>query len=92
MPSRRPPPPDDAPPVVKAHARSIYHRDELLRALRCGCFYCLATYPPAEIRAWCDGGDTALCPRCGIDAVLGDNAGFPLDADFLRAMQAHWFG
>jgi hypothetical protein len=30
-------------------------------------------------------------PRCGIDAVLGDNAGFPLDAGFLRAMQRHWF-
>jgi hypothetical protein len=88
---RRPEPPADAPPEVRAHARSIHHRDEILRARLCGCFHCLATYPPGDIREWCDGGDTALCPRCGIDAVLGDNAGFPLDAGFLRAMQKRWF-
>jgi hypothetical protein len=56
----------------------------------CGCFYCLATFSPREITDWI-GEDTARCPKCGIDSVLGDRSGFPISAEFLTSMQAHWF-
>jgi hypothetical protein len=39
-----------------------------------------------------DGGDTATCPRCGIDSVLGSAFGFPLTPDFLATVQRRWFG
>lgn len=39
-----------------AHQRSIYHRDEIVRSERCGCFYCLGIFPPSEIEAWVDEG------------------------------------
>jgi hypothetical protein len=83
------------------HKHSIRHRDRVERSVRCGCFYCLATFPPAEITDWVDlpegeedeeCGVTALCPRCGIDAVLPDNVpGAPLTAELLEVMRQRWF-
>ncbi len=35
---------------------------------------------------------TALCPHCGIDAVLPDVGGMPIERAFLEAMRARWFG
>ena len=36
-------------------------------------------------------GSTALCPRCGIDAVIGSESGYPVTKRFLERMQAQWF-
>jgi hypothetical protein len=34
---------------------------------------------------------TALCPRCGSEAVLGDKSGYPINAGFLTRMNEAWF-
>lgn len=39
----------------------------------CGCYYCLQIYNQNEITKWIDRGQTAICPRCGIDSVLPTN-------------------
>lgn len=87
---------DLARDVVGAHTRSIAHREEILASERCGCFYCLAIFAPSEIDAFTDVVDgvavTALCPRCGIDSVIGSASGFPIEASFLEMMRAYWFG
>ena len=54
-----------------------------------------------EISEWIDGpqlasgetpaGVTALCPRCGIDAVLPSAMPVPLTTDLLAEMHSHWF-
>jgi hypothetical protein len=80
-----------------AHKRSIYHREEVLTSETCGCFYCCHIFSPAEISEWTDENEsgveeTALCPRCGIDSVIGSRSGYPIDAHFLGAMKARWFG
>lgn len=36
----------------------------------CGCFHCLAVYDALEVVDWVDDGETPLCPRCGVDAVM----------------------
>jgi hypothetical protein len=82
--------------IQAAHAHSSNHRAEIVASTRCGCFYCLATFPPGQIEEWVDEdrageGQTALCPVCGIDSVLGDRSGFPIEEPFLAAMHAHWF-
>ena len=48
-------------------------------------------YKPSQIIEWVgkDGND-ALCPQCGIDAVLSD-AMCKLGSKVLKAMNAHWF-
>lgn len=36
----------------------------------CGCFHCLQIYETTEVVDWVDDGETPLCPRCGVDAVM----------------------
>jgi hypothetical protein len=84
--------PDD---VRVAHTRSSHHRSEVLASDHCGCFYCCKTFSPGEITEWVDEidevGQTALCPRCGIDSVLGAKSGFEMSTEFLRRMKTFWF-
>ncbi len=66
----------------EAHRHSIHHRREVLQSELCGCFYCLRWLAPTQIEEWVDGGQTALCPYCGIDAVLGSASGMDLSEKF----------
>lgn len=79
-----------------AHKRSIRHRAEIEASAVCGCFYCIKTYAPSEIEDWTDTSNpmaeqTALCPRCGIDSVIGDKSGFAITPEFLGQMNKAWF-
>ena len=83
-------------PLRRAHQHSSNHRSALFESSVCGCFYCGATYSPVEIVEWIDEdasgvGQTALCPKCGIDSVLGDRSGVPITPQFLAEMKQHWF-
>lgn len=69
----------------------------------CGCCVCLQMFPPAEIVGWTGldmnnvddpaavARQTAMCPRCGSEAVLPDQCGFPVNAQFLARMNEAWF-
>jgi len=76
----------------EAHEHSANHREEVESSETCGCFYCAQTYPTGNILDWTDGGETALCPYCGIDSVIGDKSGVPLTKEFLTEMYDVWFG
>ncbi len=83
------------PAHIAAHEGSIYHRHILLESDQCGCFFCLAIFSPGEIVKWVDEvddvGTTAICPKCGIDAVIGSASGYPVTREFLCEMQRYWF-
>ena len=69
------------------------HRKQLLASQTAACFYCLTEFSPASITDWTDGepiGQTALCPRCGIDAVVGFNGS--VDVAWLAEAHARGFG
>jgi len=34
---------------------------------------------------------SAICPKCGIDSVIGSRSGYPISIEFLRRMKARWF-
>ncbi len=79
-----------------AHQYSAHHRQQVLESECCGCFYCLEIFPATKIEEWVDEdengiGMTALCPFCGIDAVVGDKSGIPIKREFLKAMKQVWF-
>jgi len=81
---------------IAAHKHSSGHPDELQNSDVCGCFYCLEIYNPIEILDWVDEdesgvGQCALCPRCGIDAVIGSASGYPITKEFLQKMHDYWF-
>lgn len=76
-------------PFLEAHGHSDHHREEILASTVCGCFQCLATFPPSEIGSF---GETAWCPNCGVDSVIGDKSGFPVtDQKWLEEMKRIWF-
>ena len=89
--------------IIKAHKHSSYHRQEIEESTLCACFYCLATFPAQKISEWVDWpentpeemmniyGQTAICPFCGIDSVIGDKSGYPINENFLQKMHDYWF-
>ena len=80
-------------PVMGRTCESTLHREALLRSEVAACYYCLEKYAPSAITEWCDGDNqnqTAICPRCGIDAVVGFNG--PPDDVWLRSTRARAFG
>jgi len=82
------------PDYIKAHQFSSNHRPQIESSELCGCFYCLSIFKPTEVREWINeqqGGETAICPKCGIDSVIGSHAGFPITKEFLSAMSDYWF-
>ena len=76
--------------LEKAHGRCHHHRVEIQQSDYCACFSCFNTFDPDDIAEWVDHGQTAVCPQCGRDAVLGTASGFPLTSKFLRQMQQRW--
>lgn len=54
--------------------------------------FCLKIFESNEIVDWTDADDdTALCPSCEIDSVIGDASGYPITREFLLKMQEYWF-
>ncbi len=81
-----------AAPLVAAKAFASHHRAAIDASTRCACFFCFRTFPNSEIKAWVDASTKALCPRGGIDAVLGDASVDSIADGFLRRMHTHHFG
>ncbi len=79
--------------IVLAHRNRQYDYDLIRRSDFCGCFQCGEIFKPSHLQAedWTDGGETALCPHCGMDSVIGDAAGFPISEEFLNEMKEHRF-
>jgi hypothetical protein len=83
--------------LKKAHLHSIHHKHEILDSDLCGCFHCWKTFTPDQIEDWTDvgtvKGPTSICPKCGIDSVIGSASGIPVDdPEFIRDMSRYWFG
>lgn len=84
--------------------RSVYKNWSQIQASKvCGCCSCMQVFPADEVSAWTGldfsnlddpeavDSQTALCPRCGAEAVIGDKSGFPIHAPFLVRMNEAWF-
>lgn len=79
-----------------ANAHAMHNRAELLAGDLCGCYHCLRTFGPEALGKddWCDEPDgeaTALCPHCGIDAVIGSGSGLEVTRELLRRLHDAWF-
>ena len=82
----------DTATLMAAHGHASKNRSEIAASSECGCFYCKSVVGPSQFYDWVDDGQTALCPRCGVDALIGDKSGHPItDQAFLKAMHQHWF-
>ena len=76
--------------LEELHAGSRRNRSSLAKAAICGCFHCLSEFPSERIVEWTDNSETAICPICGVDAVLSFDSP-RIDKQLLRQMHDHWF-
>jgi hypothetical protein len=74
--------------LKEIHKKSSYHLEEIDKSLICGCFYCLKTCNPSDVVEWTDGGETALCPHCGIDSLLPEEF---VATSTLKEMRKYYF-
>jgi hypothetical protein len=77
---------------IAALKHAANHRAELDDSAQCGCFFCFRMFAASDIKIWIDKEQTALCPRCGIDAVIGSASGFKIDERSLRRLNVFRFG
>lgn len=79
--------------LKKAHKHSSHNRESIEKSKYCCCFFCRETFEPNEIEEWIDDCETALCPKCSIDSVIGNYSGIPvLNKEFIKRMFIYYFG
>jgi hypothetical protein len=72
------------------HRHTRANRIELEASEVCGCIACERIYFPSEIVHWVNE-ETAVCPHCGVDAVVGSASGIPIMPGVLRRAHERWF-
>ena len=88
--------------LLGAYQQATNNRATVERSTACGCFYCMHVFAPHEITAWAGldisriddphaSADTAVCPRCGSESVIGDHSGYAISPTFLSQMHEAWF-
>ena len=77
--------------LYRLHLSSSMHRKALKRKQKCGCFYCERIFSSTDIKDWVDNGETALCPFCGIDSVIGEGCGREITDKLLHSMHLAFF-
>ena len=89
--------------LLAAQRHTSNNRAELEASNLCGCFHCMQVFPTLEIVAWTGldmsnfndseamNAETAVCPRCGSESLIGDKSGYAIDPDFLNRMHQAWF-
>lgn len=77
--------------MEKYHAYCTHNKKLIDASRKCYCFHCKGSFDPQDIEEYIDNGHTALCPKCGVDAVLPDSIGEPIDDSILSQMNEYWF-
>lgn len=74
------------------HKHSSNNKIEITESDTCGCFYCKELFVPTEVKEWIhDKEQTAICPYCKTDSVLGNKSGYEITRELLDAMSKKWF-
>lgn len=77
----------------QARQHSIENRQEIKKSKQVLCYYCKRVYTSNEIKDYAtdEKDDTAICPHCNVDTVIGDASGLPVTCEHF-AKHIHWYG
>ena len=88
---------ENVPPLTEQDERmmkylhfTIENKKQVLASQTCRCANCLATFSGAEVTEFTDKGKTAVCPKCGVEAVVPDCVE-GLDDQLLQEIHDYWF-
>lgn len=77
--------------VDDASKYSIHNIKQLEESEIAGCYFCCQIFKPSEVEEFVDEDDTVICPKCGIDSVLGDKSGYEINIETLKKLKERWF-
>jgi hypothetical protein len=75
--------------LAKALKHTKNNREEVRNSRQCGCYFCSHIFSPSEIKEYKDG-NSAVCPKCGTDSVIGSASGYPITSAFLKKLREYW--
>lgn len=72
----------------KASDATMYNKDVIQKSKYVACYHCIRVFEASHVHEFVDEDDTtALCPHCGIDALLGDATCLPIhDVHYLKSL------
>lgn len=77
--------------LIKLHKCAIHNRKDLKTSDMCGCFYCKEIFYPGDITEWTDNGETAICPKCGVDSVISNKKDYIVTPEDLESLNKYYF-
>lgn len=89
--------------LLEAHTHTTNNRAELEASSVCGCCACMQIFAPDEVTAFSGldmdsfdnpdaaSAETAVCPHCGAEALIGNRSGYLINPQFLSRMNQAWF-
>lgn len=77
--------------AMRSH--SVDNEIEIVSSSQCGCFFCRQRYSARDVMDWIndDRGTSAICPICGIDAVIGDASGIEITKPLLKELNLAFY-
>lgn len=88
-----------APKLPRKYAEILAHTKnneiEILNSTQAYCLFCRDHFSAREIYDWAmddEGNNNAICPKCGMDAIVGDASGFSFNHDELREVNMAIYG
>lgn len=71
------------------HQHSLKNKFEVINSNKCACFHCFRVYDSDDVDTFLqenDGQETAICPFCITDTIIGDASGFNLTDEMIDAL------
>jgi hypothetical protein len=80
--------------LKEVHKHSFKNKIELSKSIKCHCFHCFNEFLYDEIEMFYtekDGNQTAHCPYCLVDSLIGDASGFDLSDELIDDLAYCYF-
>ncbi len=77
------------------YSRTHGNDREILNSDTCSCLFCRQTYSARDVSDWVnddDGSLSAICPICGMEAVVGDKKKGRISHEDLKELNLRYFG
>lgn len=77
--------------LIETHKHTSPNRKETDRSDICYCICCKTRFYSSEIAEHTDMGDTAICPYCNCDTVIGNASGIKMTDELLKKLNEKYF-
>lgn len=81
-------------PYLPYREHATNNEIEIVQSKECGCYFCRHHYDARKVNDWIsdERGVSALCPECGMDAVVGDASGLDISKEKLKTLNLYFYG